>query len=337
MACGPDCPVCGRAIFCTGGSGSFGRAFAAELLTHHEPARVTLYSRGEHAQIEAARALSDLPMGKRLRMRIGDARDRDRLRVAMDGHEVVVHGAALKVLASGLADPDEMVKTNVMGTLAVLGAAWETGVQRVLTISSDKACAPINLYGQTKALAEGLTVGWNVFGFPRGTWYAAVRWGNCLGSRGSVVHAFRRMLRAGEPIRITDPRMTRFWITLDEAVAFALLALRSMRGGEVFLPHLPATTVMDVAKAVAAVEGRAAPFECVFAGAIPGEKVHEDLLAEGEAPRAVDVDAFVVLEPAHLSLPRAPWLGAPAKPMRSDAAPALGFDRLRDMIAAVPG
>lgn len=339
QACGlsRDCPVCGRAIFVTGGVGSFGRAFAETLLTAHEPARVTLYSRGEHAQAEAARALSGLPAGKRLRMRLGDVRDYDRLRVAIDGHEVVVHAAALKVLASGLLHPDEMVKTNVNGTLNVLRAACDVGALRVLTISSDKACAPVNLYGQSKAIAEGLTVGWSVFGYPRGTWFAAVRYGNVMGSRGSVVHVFRRQIREGKPLTITDERMTRFWITLPEAVTFVLSALQSMRCGEIFIPKLPAARIVDLAAAVMRVEDER--LFCIvpaLVGATPGEKTHEDLLSEAEVARAVDAGPFVVLEPAHLDLPRPKWQGAPAAPMRSDGVRMLSVEDLVPMVQVVP-
>lgn len=326
----------------TGGTGSLGRALTRTLLTEHDPGRLTLYSRDEMKQAELATWARDFPLASRLRLRLGDVRDRERLGDAMDGHEIVIHAAALKIIRQGLANPDEMAKTNVLGTMNVLRTAGRVGALRVLLISSDKACNAVNFYGQTKALAEGLTIAWNVFGYPRGTWYAAVRYGNVLGSRGSVIHTWRRQVHEGRALTVV-PGMTRFCMMLPEAVALILRALARMRGGEVFVPHLPAFRIEDLARAVAIAEivnGRgllpdatAWPIEAIQA--LPTEKLHEELVSADEAARAVEA-VDTVIEPALLAWPRPAWEGERARPRRSDEVALLSLDVLRQRLGEVP-
>ncbi|MDP3769005.1 MAG: polysaccharide biosynthesis protein, partial [Dehalococcoidia bacterium] len=268
-------------------------------------------------------------------LRLGDVRDPDRLADAMEGHEVVIHAAALKIIREGLANPDEMTKTNVLGTMNVLRTAGRVGALRVLLISSDKACNAVNFYGQTKALAEGLTVAWNIFGYPRGTWYAAVRYGNVLGSRGSVIYTWRRQVREGRALTVV-PGMTRFCMMLSETVALILRALARMRAGEIFVPHLPAFRIEDLARAVALAEVDATAWPIEAIPALPTEKLHEELVSADEAARAIEAGEETVIEPALLAWPRPAWEGEKAQPRRSDEVALLSVDMLRQRLGEVP-
>lgn len=291
-------------VLITGGTGSFGQAFARAWLTPNpplappvastatggEPGRVIVYSRDEAKQGAMRRALETEFPGEahRLRFFLGDVRDGPRLRRALDGVQLVVHAAALKQVPALEYNPAEAVKTNIQGALNLIDAAIDAGVAKVIALSSDKACAPANLYGATKMVMEKLLTQANVYS-PR-TRFACVRYGNVLGSRGSVIPLWRAQA-AGGKITITDPGMTRFFLTLDQAVAFVRSALARMQGGEVFVPQLRSVVLGDLARAVA--PGVA----CEVVGLRPGEKMHEVLISADEAGRVrelPDACAYVI-------------------------------------------
>lgn len=324
----------GRTVLVTGGAGFFGRHFAAALLDGTRESKLIVYSRDEakHARMaDALRRHAD-----RLRFRLGDVRDRDRLRLAVWGVDVIVHAAALKRIDDTARQTFEVVRTNVIGTQNVLAAAIDGRIERTLVISSDKGVLPINSYGATKFLAERLAVEWNAIGFARGQRIAALRYGNVVGSTGSVVHLFRRAARAGEAVPLTDGRMTRFWMTAAQAVGLACQALRIMRGGEIFVAKLPAAPVSRLALAVAP--------HCPLrhtARRPGGEKSHETLLSETESERAVDLGPLWVVEPEWaLPVQREPWKGSqPPEGFQyaSDTAEArLSVEELAQMAAEVP-
>ena len=329
MTCTPNCAVCGHTVFVTGGTGSFGRAFVKHILEQHNPERVVVYSRDEQKQADMLRDLTrhrDF-----LRFRLGDVRDRDRLRMAMPEGAIVVHAAALKIIAFGQVNPDEIIKTNVVGTMNVLQAAHEAGAPKTIFISSDKACEPINVYGHSKAVAEAMVVTWNAYGLPRGHASSCVRYGNVLGSRGSVIELWREQIAKGLPITITDHDMTRFLITLPQAVALVLQALSLMRGGEIFVPILPAASVLDLM--VAATGGSQ---KINYIGAQPGEKMHECLVTASETSRAAWVvqDSLLSIEPTP-ELSREPWPNAKiVGSYISDFANNVPVERLQEMLNA---
>lgn len=280
-------------VFVTGGTGSLGRVLIRHLLDIGAE-RVCSYARCEvrAAQLEAEHC--DHPNAQALRVFVGDVRDRERLERVMPGCEVVVHTAALKRVDSGSYHPDEMLKTNVMGTVNTIQAAAESGVKKLVFISSDKAVHPQNIYGASKLIAEYLAVASNVWTQARGLAVSVCRYGNVLGSRGSVVDLWRQAVIEGKPLRLTDDRMTRFWITLEQAVAFVLESAEHMAGGETFLPILPSARLIDLAEAVA--PGH--PVEVV--GLRPGgEKLHERLLTDEEASRTRRQPGRIIIAPAH--------------------------------------
>lgn len=331
-------------LLVTGGTGSFGRALAQALLAD-EPRleRLIVYSRDEVKQAEMRETIGADP---RLRFLLGDVRDRRRLELAMHGIDVVVNAAALKRVDACAYSPSEALDTNVGGTRNVLEAALSAGVGRVLVLSSDKASEVSgNLYGATKALAEALSVAWNAVSYPRGLKVACLRYGNVLGSRGSVVHAFRAAIAANRLLRITDPGATRFWLELGEAVALARWALDAMRGGEVFVPGLASATMGDFADAVVASMGKFDwPAESI--GFRPGgEKRHECLLSRHESARAVEVKESDLPWPLWAVEPdfrtwttgRPAWAGPPAPECwESDIAPRLPREALMRMLSRVP-
>lgn len=281
-----------QVVLVTGGTGSFGKEFIRILLDQYQPAKVIVFSRDELKQHEMREAGFDQP---NLRYFIGDVRDRDRLKRAMDGVTIVVHAAALKQVPACEYNPMEAINTNILGTANVVEAALETGVHRVLALSTDKAVSPANLYGATKLAAEKLTVQSNAYSGERPTRFSCVRYGNVVGSRGSVVPVFLRQRQNGK-LNITDERMTRFWLTLEQGVKFVLHCIEVMQGGEVFVPKLPSTTITDLAKAIAP----GAKLE--ITGIRPGEKLHEMLISEDEARTAVELDDMYVIQPA-----QGPW------------------------------
>jgi len=281
-----------KVVLVTGGTGSFGKAFIRVLLDEYKPAKVIVFSRDELKQHEMRAAGFDEP---NLRYFIGDVRDQPRLRRAMDGVDVVVHAAALKQVPACEYNPMEAIKTNILGTSNVIDAALEVGVSKVLALSTDKAVNPVNLYGATKLAAEKLTVQSNAYSGERPTRFSCVRYGNVVGSRGSVVPVFLRQRDEGK-ITITDERMTRFWLSLEQGVRFVLRCIDQMQGGEVFVPKLPSTTIIDLAQTVAP------DAEVDVIGIRPGEKLHEVLISEDEARSTLELEDMYVIQPA-----QGPW------------------------------
>ena len=276
----------GSSILITGGTGSFGKAFLNRILIEHDPARVAVFSRDELKQYEMKMTLGDDP---RVRFFIGDIRDRERLEMALHGVDYVVHAAALKQVDTAEYNPMEYVKTNILGSENVMTAAIAAGVKKVVALSTDKASSPVNLYGATKLTADKLFVSGNHYSYARGTRFAVVRYGNVVGSRGSVIPFFRRLAEEGKPLPITDVRMTRFWITLEQAIDFVLAAFESMDGGELYVPRIPSMRVTDLAEAIAPGS------EIVEVGFRPGEKLHEEMISEEDARRTIrQADRYVV-------------------------------------------
>lgn len=276
----------GSSILVTGGTGSFGKAFLRQVLASHNPARVAIFSRDELKQYEMKHAYGEDP---RVRFFIGDIRDRDRLELAMHGVDYVVHAAALKQVDTAEYNPMEYVKTNILGSENVMLSAIKAGVKKVVALSTDKASSPVNLYGATKLTADKLFISGNHYSYARGTKFAVVRYGNVMGSRGSVIPLFKRLAEAGEPLPITDLRMTRFWITLPQAVDFVLDSLEQMDGGELYVPRIPSMHVTDLARAI---DPKA---ELIEVGIRPGEKLHEEMISEEDARRTIRLtDRFVV-------------------------------------------
>jgi len=280
-----------KVILVTGGSGSFGHKFAEVVLQRYTPRKLIVFSRDELKQSEMQRKF-DSPL---MRYFIGDVRDLDRLRRAIHGVDVVVHAAAMKQVPACEYNPFEAVKTNVVGAANVIDAAIDARVPKVLAISTDKATNPINLYGATKLCAEKLFVQGNAYAGESGSRFSCARYGNVMGSRGSVIPIFLEQ-RASGTVSVTDERMTRFWMTLQQGVDFVLDCLGRMHGGEVFVPKIPSMRVMDLVTAVAP------GCRVAFTGIRAGEKVHEVLVSEDEAHHTVSLDdAYVIKPPLH------PW------------------------------
>ena len=283
-----------KTILVTGGTGSFGRKFIEIMLKEHEPAKLIVFSRDEQKQHEMRQMGFDHP---NLRYFIGDVRDYQRLHRAFEGVDFVVHAAALKQVPACEYNPMEAIKTNILGSGNVVDAALDANVERVIALSTDKAVNPINLYGATKLAAEKLFVQSNAYAGGRETRFSCVRYGNVVGSRGSVVPVFMRQRESGK-ITITDERMTRFWISLDQGVRFVIRCLDQMKGGEVFVPKIPSMKVVDLAKAVAP------EAKINIIGIRPGEKLHEVLISEDEARTVVELDDMFIVQPAE-----ALWFG----------------------------
>jgi UDP-N-acetylglucosamine 4,6-dehydratase/5-epimerase len=278
----------GSSILVTGGTGSFGKAFIRELLDNHDPHRIVIYSRDELKQYECRQMFQDDP---RLRWFIGDIRDLPRLNRAMHGVNYVVHAAALKQVDTAEYNPWEFVKTNVIGSQNVIEACIDAGVTKVVALSTDKASSPINLYGATKLTADKLFITGNHYAAAYPTRFAVVRYGNVMGSRGSVIPFFRKLGEAGQSLPITDLRMTRFFITLPQAVRFVLDSFQMMHGGELYVPRIPSMKISDLAQAV--VPGGAMH----ESGLRPGEKLHEEMISSEEGRRALRIGDRYVLQP----------------------------------------
>ena len=275
----------GKTVLVTGATGSFGTAFMRAVLERYDVASIRAFSRDELKQSELARTITD----SRLRLLIGDVRDRDRLRVATRGVDVIVHAAALKQVPACEYNPFEAVQTNVIGAENVVAAAIDNDVPVTIALSTDKAVNPVNLYGATKLCAEKIVA--QAMAYAAGTHakFASVRYGNVVGSRGSVVPIFRQQAQTGT-VTITDERMTRFWITLEQAVEFVLSCLPLIQGGETFVPKIPSMRLMDMAAALAP------DAERKVVGIRPGEKLHEVLVTEDEARHCYDIgDRYVIL------------------------------------------
>lgn len=281
-------------ILVTGGTGSFGKQFIKTVLQQFKPRRLVIFSRDELKQHEMRYVQGfDDPC---LRYFIGDVRDVDRLRRAMNGVDIVVHAAALKQVPACEYNPTEAILTNITGAQNVIDAAIDNGVPRVLALSTDKAVNPVNLYGATKLCAEKLFVQSNAYGSGREkrTRFSCVRYGNVVGSRGSVIPLFLEQRETGT-ITVTDERMTRFWITLEQGVQFVINCIQKMQGGEVFIPKIPSTTIMDLVASIAP------DCQVKVIGIRAGEKLHEVLISENESRHTVELDDMYVVQPLH------PW------------------------------
>ncbi len=283
-----------QTILVTGGTGSFGKKFIEIIQRDFHLKKVIVFSRDELKQHEMRMAGFDQP---NMRYFIGDVRDRERLRRAMHGVDIVVHAAALKQVPACEYNPMEAIKTNILGSSNVIEAALDAGVKKVLALSTDKAVNPVNLYGATKLAAEKLFVQSNAYAAGTATRFSCTRYGNVVGSRGSVVPVFLKQRESGR-VTVTDPRMTRFWLSLEQGVRFVIRCIEQMEGGEVFVPKLPSTKVTDLAKAIAP------DAEIEVIGIRPGEKLHEVLVNEDEARHTVELDDMYVIQPA-----QAMWFG----------------------------
>ncbi|NIM94142.1 MAG: UDP-N-acetylglucosamine 4,6-dehydratase (inverting) [Anaerolineales bacterium] len=276
-------------VLITGGTGSFGQKFVEFLLRESPPRRIIIFSRDEFKQMEMRQRFPDT-LDSPLRYFIGDVRDKERLFRAFRGVDVVVHAAALKQVPTAEYNPFEAVKTNVFGAQNVIDAAIDCGVEKVVALSTDKAVNPVNIYGATKLCAEKIFIQGNAYSGDGGPKFSCVRYGNVLGSRGSVLPLFNDQKKTGK-ITITDKRMTRFWITLDDAVELVIKAFWHMEGGEVFVPKIPSMRVIDLAKAIAP------HCEIKVIGIRPGEKLHEVLVTEEEGRNTVTYDGKYVILP----------------------------------------
>ena len=286
-------------ILVTGGTGSFGKKFAEILVKTATPRKLIIFSRDELKQHEMQSSGFNAPC---MRYFIGDVRNKDRLRRAMQGVDVVIHAAALKHVPACEYNPIEAIHTNIIGAENIINAAIDAGVKKVLALSTDKAVNPVNLYGATKLCAEKLFIQSNAYSGVGGTQFSCVRYGNVMGSRGSVVPFFREQKKTGT-ISITDERMTRFWLTLDQGVQFVLTCLAAMHGGEVFIPKIPSARLTDIADVLAPGCKR------VITGIRPGEKLHECLLSMDEARHTVELKDMFIIEPEAPSWAFEPWTG----------------------------
>jgi len=276
-----------KVILLTGGTGSFGQEFTRIALREHGPKTIRVFSRGEFLQNEMQRCFNDDP---RLRFFIGDVRDKDRLRQAMRGVDIVVHAAALKQVPSCEYNPVEAVKTNIEGAINIIDAATVNEVSKVIAISTDKAVHPANLYGATKQVAERVFIQGNSSSLTPHTRFSCTRYGNIIASRGSVIPLFLEQRQHGF-ITVTDERMTRFWITMEQGVRFVISCIDRMRGGEIFVPKLPSMKITDIANAVAP----GATWKMI--GVRPGERIHEILLTREEARHSREYDDYFVIAP----------------------------------------
>ncbi|MBI4512454.1 MAG: UDP-N-acetylglucosamine 4,6-dehydratase (inverting) [Deltaproteobacteria bacterium] len=322
----------GKTVLITGGTGSLGKMLCRLLLRESRVRKVIVYSRDELKQFELSQ-LTGIGDDERIRFFLGDVRDADRLSRALDGVELIIHAAALKQVPAAEYNPFEAVKTNILGAQNVIEAAIDKKVTRVIALSTDKAANPVNLYGATKLCSDKLFVAGNAYVGPRATRFAVVRYGNVMGSRGSVVPLFLRLRREGR-LPITDSRMTRFWITLEQAGRFVLDCLTHMSGGELYVPKLPSTRMTDIARVISP----DARIDVI--GIRPGEKLHEVMIPEDEARKAVDVgDRYVILPPVEWQAPDRMVTGTPCPEGFRYASDNndqwLNEDRLGKMIAAL--
>ncbi len=278
-----------KTILITGGTGSFGRKCVEVILKRYQPKRLIIFSRDEHKQFEMAQVFPPSRFDC-LRYFIGDVRDKERLHRALHGVDYVIHAAALKQVPAAEYNPFEAVKTNILGAQNVMNVAIDQGVKRVIALSTDKAANPINLYGATKLCADKLFIAGNAYVGHDQTIFSVVRYGNVVGSRGSVIPFFMKFRENGY-LPITDPRMTRFWITLEQGVEFVLSCLAKMCGGELFVPKIPSMNIMDLGKAIAP------GAEMRIIGVRPGEKIHEVMVPRDDARHTLEFERFFVIQP----------------------------------------
>ena len=297
-----------KVVLITGGTGSFGQKFTEIVLREHRPKKLIIFSRDELKQHEMRKVYPDIG-GSPMRYFVGDVRDRERLYRAFSGVDIIVHAAALKQVPACEYNPFEAVQTNIIGAKNVIDAAIDQGVKKVMALSSDKAVNPVNLYGATKLCAEKMFVQANSYSSEGGARFSCARYGNVMGSRGSVIPVFLEQRKNGT-ITITDPRMTRFWLTLERGVNFVIRCIDQMHGGEIFVPKIPRMKVTDLA-------GVLAPeCEIEYIGIRPGEKLHEVLVSENEVRHTVESDDMYVIQPAHPWWQAENWIDA--KPLPDD-------------------
>ena len=278
----------GASVLITGGTGSLGKSLVDYMLRETKVRRIAIFSRDELKQQHLRIQFKDDP---RLRWFLGDVRDLDRLKRAFHGVDFVIHAAALKQVDTGEYNPMEFVKTNVLGSQNVIDASIDAGVKRVVALSTDKASSPINLYGATKLTADKLFVAANNYSHAYGTSFAVVRYGNVMGSRGSVIPFFQEIATQGKPLPITDLRMTRFWISIESAVKFVIDSLEMMSGGELYVPRIPSMKIIDLARAVAPNS------ELEEIGMRPGEKLHEEMISADDSRRTIILENRFVVTP----------------------------------------
>ena len=295
----------GKVILVTGGTGSFGRRFIETVLRRYDPRKVIVYSRDElkqsDMQIELREQFDEAIVAK-MRFFLGDVRDRERLTLALRGVDIVIHAAALKQVPAAEYNPSECIHTNVLGAENVVWASLANAVKQVVALSTDKACNPTNLYGATKLASDKTFVAANNLSGDIGTRFCVVRYGNVVGSRGSVVPLYRRLLSQGATeLPVTDPRMTRFWITLNEGVDFVLSSLTMMRGGEIFVPKIPSMAMPDLVKAMSPT----AAMKVI--GIRPGEKLHEIMISADDARATVEFEDRYAIEPNFAEFGREPY------------------------------
>ena len=292
----------GASVLLTGGTGSFGRRFVRTVLSGSNPSRLIVYSRDELKQFQMRQEfpVEQYPM---LRFFLGDVRDRERLYRALDGIDIVVHAAAIKQVPAAEYNPLEAIKTNVMGAANLIDASIDRNVKKVLALSTDKAANPVNLYGATKLCSDKLFVAANAYSGMHRTAFSAVRYGNVVGSRGSVIPYFLEQRRDGR-LTVTDNRMTRFLITLDAGVEFVLRAIERMLGGEIFVPKIPSVRVTDLARVI----GPECEHEEI--GIRPGEKLHEVMVPEDDARVTLEYDDYFLIQPTHSFWTRKDYLQA---------------------------
>ena len=304
----------GKVVLITGGTGSFGKRFVAEICARWTPKKLIVFSRDELKQYEMAQ---DFPQERWPFMRyfIGDVRDQARLEMAMRDVDVVIHAAALKHVPIAEYNPMECIRTNVFGAENVVNAAIKRGVKKVVALSTDKAANPINLYGASKLAADKIFVAANNLAGEGGARFCVVRYGNVVGSRGSVVPYFRKLIAEGAgSLPITDPRMTRFWITLNQGVKFVLSSLELMRGGEIFVPKIPSMTMVELARTLAP------DLPQTIIGIRPGEKLHEVMVAEDDGRSCLEIDDRYLILPPWAKAVRTQWEAAGAAPCPEDFA-----------------
>ena len=282
-----------KSVLITGGTGSFGKMFTKTILQQYpDVKKIIIYSRDEYKQFIMQNMPEFKPHLEKLRFFIGDVRDKERLLRAFDGVDYVVHAAALKQVPACEYNPFEAIKTNVIGAKNVIECAIDKGVKKVVALSTDKACAPINLYGATKLCSDKLFISGNSYAGQKNTHFAVVRYGNVAGSRGSVIPFFQDLVKSGaKELPITDVKMTRFWLKLEQAVELVLFALKSMYGGELFVKKIPSMHMPDLAKAIAP----DLPIKEI--GIRPGEKIHEQMITREDAPFTVEFDDFYIILP----------------------------------------
>lgn len=283
----------GKTVLVTGGTGSFGKKFIKTVLEKYpDIKKVIIFSRDEYKQFVMQNMPEFAPFEKKLRFFIGDVRDKERLYRAFEGVDVVVHAAALKQVPACEYNPFEAVKTNVMGAQNVIDAAIDRGVKRVVALSTDKACAPINLYGATKLCSDKLFIAGNAYCGSKETRFSVVRYGNVAGSRGSVIPFFKKLVEEGaEELPITDMKMTRFWLKLEQAVEMVLEAIENMQGGELYVKKIPSMLMPDLAKAIAP------ELAIKEVGIRPGEKVHEQMITREDAKNTLEFDEYYIILP----------------------------------------